>query len=81
MQNALLQSVDILRLEGRKMNYKLYFKINEENVKYIVFYEEDFQRVLHIRSFAFEIGDTYEAINEERMLVDPYFRTVDKYAK
>lgn len=30
--------------------------MNDKNVKYIVFYEEEFQRVLHIRSFAFEIG-------------------------
>lgn len=63
------------------MNYKLFFKVNEENVKYIVFYEEEFQRVLHIRSFAFEIGESYQSIDEERMLIDPYFRTVDKYAK
>lgn len=81
MQNSLLQSVDILRLEGRKMNYKLYFKVNEETVKYIVFFEEEFQRVLHIRSFGFEIGGAYQAINEERMLTDPYFRACDKLAK
>lgn len=65
MRNALLQSVEIMRLQGKRMNYKLFCKTDSSRVKYIVFYEADFQRILHIKSYPFEIAGAYALMNEE----------------
>lgn len=81
MKNALLQSVDILKLEGNRMNYRFHFKNDVKIAKFIIFYEEKFERILVIRSNPFEMGETYKMIAETNMLYDPYFRSQDKWAK
>lgn len=79
--SSALESVEIMNLCGGKANYKLFFKNNLEMVKFIVFFEESYKRILQIRSFSFDIGGTYTTESPDMLLKDPYFRDLDKYLK
>ena len=50
-------------------------------MKFIVFYEPKFQRIIQIRTFTFEIGGSYTPMNLDELVHDPYFRKIDQYIK
>ena len=81
LEGASVESVEKLELKGSTTNYKIFLKNGGEITKFIVFYEERFQRVIQIRSFSFEIGGAYEALNLHEVVYDSYFRRIDQYVK
>lgn len=46
-------------LGSGRINYKLYFKKDGQTVKYIVYYEPEYKRVLEVKGTSFLIGGNY----------------------
>lgn len=68
-------------LENSNINYKLYFKKDTQTVKYIVYYEPDYKRVLEVKSTSFAIGNKYTYVPTDKQVSDPYFRKLDTYIR
>lgn len=81
IENAVIQSVETMSLCSGKGNYKIFLKNNLEIVKFIVFFEENYKRVLQVRSYSFEMGGVYKTVDQETLLHDAYFRDIDKDLK
>lgn len=61
--NGVVQSVEVLGLCDRRFNYKIYFKSGLEVVKFIIYFEESFQRVVFIEGKEFSFGtDSFETV-------------------
>lgn len=48
LSNAVIQSVEVLSLCNGRFNYKIFFKNGLEVVKYIIYFEETFKRVIFL---------------------------------
>lgn len=81
VENSILQSVELMNLCNGKSNYKIFLKNDLQIVKFIVYYEENFRRVMQVRSFPFEMAGLYDTLATDTLLQDPYFRAVDKFLK
>lgn len=81
LERASIESVDILHLQDDRVNYRIFLKSGLESWKFIIFYEEKFQRVIDIRSFSFQIGGKYTQNSLEDLVHDSYFRKIDQYIK
>jgi hypothetical protein len=68
-------------LESGRINYKLYFKMDSQTIKYIVYYEPDYKRVLEVKDTSFLIGGKYTSIPSDQQVSDPYFRKLDTYIR
>ena len=62
MENAMLNSVERMDLCDGRANYKIFFKIDINMVKFIVYYEEKFKRIMQVLTFPFEMSGGYLAI-------------------
>ena len=81
IENAVIQSVEFMSLCDGKGNYKIFLKNNLEIVKFIVFFEENYKRVLQVRSYSFEMGGVYQTMDLDTLIHDGYFKDIDKYLK
>lgn len=81
LDKASIESVEMLELKDDKVNYKIFLKNGLETIKFIIFYEEQFQRVIQLRSYSFEIAGSYRQANLEDLIHDPYFRKIDQSIK
>ena len=48
LANAVIQSVEVLSLCNNRFNYKIFFKNGLLIEKYIIYYEQSFQRVIFL---------------------------------
>jgi len=79
-ESSLIEAQQITLSNGR-INYKLYFKKDSVTIKYIVYYEPEYKRVLEIKGANFNIGDQYQFVPKEQQINDPYFRKLDTYVR
>lgn len=56
LKDASLIEAQQITLENGRINYKLYYKKDSETVKYIVYYEPEYKRVLEVKGTNFNIG-------------------------
>eukprot|EP00178_Gracilaria_changii_P004814 TRINITY_DN1783_c0_g1_i3.p1 TRINITY_DN1783_c0_g1~~TRINITY_DN1783_c0_g1_i3.p1 ORF type:complete len:473 (-),score=65.34 TRINITY_DN1783_c0_g1_i3:241-1659(-) len=78
--SSLIEAQQIV-LENGRINYKLYYKKDSETVKYIVYYEPEYKRILEVRGTSFNIGDKYKYVEKSEQISDPYFRKLDTYVR
>lgn len=81
LRDASLNEVQSLVLESGRVNYKLYFKKDSQTVKYIVYYEPEYKRVLEVKGTSFSIGEKYNFVPRDQQISDPYFRKLDTYLR
>lgn len=81
LDTAVLQSVEVLNLCDKRYNYRIFFKNGLEIVKYIVYFEEAFQRVLFLVGKEFSYGGNYKTLDNEDLMNEGYFRNVDQFVK
>lgn len=77
---SLIEAQEIVLQNGR-INYKLYYKKDGTTVKYIVYYEPEYKRILEVKGTNFEIGNNYRFVDRQRQIADPYFRKLDTYIR
>ena len=77
---SLIEAQEIVLGNGR-INYKLYYKKDGETVKYIVYYEPEYKRVLEVKGTSFNIGQKYTFVEKDKQVVNPYFRKLDTYIR
>ena len=81
LKGASLYEAHSLALGNGRINYKLYYKMDSETVKYIVYYEPGYQRILEVRGSSFKIGQKYHTVEKSKQVADPYFRKIDTYIR
>jgi len=81
LKDASLIEAQQIILENGRINYKLYYKKDSETVKYIVYYEPEYKRVLEVKGTNFNIGQKYQSIEKSKQISDPYFRKLDTYVR
>lgn len=81
LEGAVVKSAEKLLLANGRVNYKIYFKSELQTIKFIVYYEPVFKRVLEVRSYPFETGKGFMQIALSNLVSDPYFKKVDSAIK
>lgn len=81
LEGSVIKSAEKLVLANGRVNYKIYFKSDLQSIKFIVYYEPVFKRVLEVRSYNFETGKSFTQISLDRLVNDPYFKKVDTAVK
>lgn len=81
LKDANLIEAQQITLENGRINYKLYYKIEATTVKYIVYYEPEYKRVLEVKGTNFKIGQQFSFIEKDKQITDPYFRKLDTYVR
>lgn len=81
LRDASLTEAQSIILESGRINYKLYFKKDTQTIKYIVYYEPEYKRVLEVKGTSFLIGDKFNFVPREQQVIDPYFRKLDTYIR
>ena len=81
LKDASLIEAQQITLENGRINYKLYYKKDSETVKYIVYYEPEYKRVLEVKGTSFNIGQNYKSVEKSKQISDPYFRKLDTYVR
>jgi hypothetical protein len=81
LRDASLTEAQSIVLESGRINYKFYFKKDTQTIKYIVYYEPEYKRVLEVKGTSFSIGDKYTFVPREQQITDPYFRKLDTYIR
>lgn len=81
LKDANLIEAQQITLENGRINYKLYYKIEATTVKYIVYYEPEYKRVLEVKGTNFKIGEQFSFIEKDKQITDPYFRKLDTYVR
>lgn len=81
LRDASLTEAQSIVLESGRINYKFYFKKDTQTIKYIVYYEPEYKRVLEVKGTSFLIGDKFNFVAKEQQVVDPYFRKLDTYIR
>ena len=81
LKDASLIEAQQIILENGRINYKLYYKKDGETVKYIVYYEPEYRRVLEVRGSSFNIGQKFKYVEKNKQIADPYFRKLDTYIR
>lgn len=81
LSDSSLTEAQSIVLESGRINYKLYFKKDGQTIKYIVYYEPEYKRVLEVKGTSFLIGDKYKSLPKEQQITDPYFRKLDTYIR
>ena len=81
LQGSVVKSAEKLVLANGRVNYKIYFKSDLQTIKFIVYYEPVFKRVLEVRSYPFETGKSFTQISLDSLVHDPYFKKVDTAIK
>lgn len=81
LKDASLIEAQQIVLENGRINYKLYYKRDAETVKYIVYYEPEYKRVLEVRGTSFNIGQKYSFVEKSKQVTNPYFRKLDTYIR
>lgn len=81
LKEANLIEAQQITLENGRINYKLYYKIEATTVKYIVYYEPEYKRVLEVKGTNFKIGEQFSFIEKDKQITDPYFRKLDTYVR
>lgn len=81
LSDASLAEAQSIVLDSGRINYKLYFKKDGQTVKYIVYYEPEYKRVLEVKSTSFLIGGNYSPVSAAQQVADPYFRKLDTYIR
>jgi hypothetical protein len=81
LKSASLTEAQSIVLESGRINYKFYFKKDSQTVKYIVYYEPEYKRVLEVKGTAFLIGADFTSIPRDQQVNDPYFRKLDTYIR
>jgi hypothetical protein len=81
LREASLSEAQSIVLGSGRINYKLYFKKDGQTVKYIVYYEPEYKRVLEVKGTAFLIGGKFTPIPTDQQVSDPYFRKLDTYVR
>jgi hypothetical protein len=76
-----LNEAQSIVLESGRINYKLYFKKDSQTVKYIVYYEPEYKRILEVKGTSFSIGEKYNFVPRDQQISDPYFRKLDTYLR
>jgi hypothetical protein len=81
LKDSSLIEAQQITLENGRINYKLYYKRDSETIKYIVYYEPEYRRVLEIKGTNFNIGQGYSFVEKRKQVNDPYFRKLDTYIR
>ncbi len=81
LADSSLTEAQSITLESGRINYKLYFKKDGQTIKYIVYYEPEYKRVLEVKGTSFLIGDKFKTMPKEQQIIDPYFRKLDTYIR
>jgi hypothetical protein len=81
LRDSTLTEAQEIVLQNGRVNYKLYYKKDSRTVKYIVYYEPEYKRVLEVKGTSFNIGDKYTYVPQSEQIVDPYFRALDTYIR
>lgn len=81
LRSASLTEAQSIVLENGRINYKLYFKKDGQTIKYIVYFEPEYKRVMEVKGTSFSIGDKFANIPREKQVNDPYFRKLDTYIR
>lgn len=81
LRDASLTEAQSIVLGSGRINYKLYFKKDTQTVKYIVYYEPEYKRVLEVKGTSFQIGGKFVSVPGEQQVADPYFRKLDTYIR
>lgn len=81
LRDASLTEAQSIVLESGRINYKLYFKKDGQTVKYIVYYEPEYKRVLEVKGTSFLIGGKFNSVPSSQQVSDPYFRKLDTYIR
>ena len=81
LKDASLIEAQQITLENGRINYKLYYKKDSETVKYIVYYEPEYKRVLEVKGTSFKIGNKYTFVEKRNQVSNPYFRKLDTYIR
>lgn len=82
LENAVIQSVEVLSLCNGRYNYKIFFKNGLLVEKYIIYYEQAFQRVIFLAGKEFSFGGTtYETLSKEDLIPEAYFKNVNQHLK
>jgi hypothetical protein len=81
LREASLTEAQSIVLGSGRINYKLYFKKDSQTVKYIVYYEPEYKRVLEVKGTSFLIGGKFASVPAEQQVADPYFRKLDTYIR
>ena len=81
LKDASLIEAQQIILENGRMNYKLYYKKDAATVKYIVYYEPEYRRVLEVKGTSFNIGNKFTMIEKVNQVSNPYFRKLDTYIR
>lgn len=76
-----MSEAENIALENGNINYILFFKKDSKTMKYIVYFEPEYKRVIEIKSSTFIIGNTFVAMDKDSQINDPYFRKADNYVR
>lgn len=82
LENAVVQSVEVLSLCNGRFNYKIYFKNGLNVEKFIIYLEESFKRVIFLAGKEFSFGGaTYETLSKQDLVSEGYFKNVNQQIK
>lgn len=81
MANAVIQSVEVLSLCNGRFNYKIYFKNGLEVIKYIIYFEETFKRIIYLEGKEFSFGGSFTAVDKNTLQSEGYFKNVNQFIK
>ena len=81
LANAVIQSVEVLSLCNGRFNYKIYFKNGLEVIKYIIYFEQTFKRIIYLEGKEFSFGGSFTAVDKNTLQSEGYFKNVNQYIK